>query len=122
MAIDVTIRSTTSLMRGGYNSVGAAANQKAIVVGDIDITTYTANGEPINATDLGLITIDAFHVSVIDVDGSLPTATNIHNWGYDYAGGLLLLFDGAGGVTDAGTSGQVRFVAVGDTALAPELS
>jgi hypothetical protein len=122
MAIDVRVRSHTSLPRGGFNAVGAASNSKAIVTGDIDITSYTASGEPIVAADLELINIDALHVSVLDVDGALPTATNIHNWGYDYAGGLLLLFDGAGGVTDAGTSGQVRFVALGDSALGPELA
>ena len=122
MAIDVTVRSHTVLTQGGYVATGIASANKSVVVGDIDITTYTSNGEPLIARDLGLLTIDGLFISVVDVDGSLPTATNIHNAGYEHGEELLLLFDGSGGVTDAGSNAQVRFVAIGDSARAPELA
>ena len=121
MAIDVRIRSITALAGGGKTIGGTASNRKGIVVGDIDITAYTSAGELINPPDLGLSTIDGFHVSVVDVDGTVASATQILGWGYDRALSLLLLVDGAGGVTDPNTSGQVRFVATGDLAGAPEL-
>lgn len=121
MAIDVRIRSITSLAGGGKTIGGNASNRKAIVVGDIDITTYTSGGELINPPDLGLATIDGFHVSVVDVDGTVPSATQICGWGYDRALSLLLLVDGAGGVTDADSDAQVRFVATGNIAAAPDL-
>ena len=121
MAIDVRIRSITSLAGGGKTIGGTAVAKKGIVVGDIDITSYTASGELVSATDLGLTQIDGLHISIVDVDGTVPAAGQICGWGYDRATDLLLLVDGAGGVTDAGTSGQVRFVATGDLATSPEL-
>ena len=122
MAIDVTIRSHTVLQQGGYGATGAASNSKSVVVGNIDITSYTGSGEPLTAKDLGLLTIDGFFLSVVDVDGSVPTATNIHNGGYEHAEELLILFDGSGGVTDPDTDAEVRFVAFGDSARAPALA
>ncbi len=122
MAIDVTIRSHTSLHQGGYTATGAASNSKSVVVGNIDITAYTASGEPLTAKDLGLLTIDGIYVTVLDVDGNVPTATNIHNLGYDHTSELLLLFDGNAGTTDATSNAEVRFVAFGDSARAPALA
>ena len=122
MAIDVKIRSHTSLLQGGYGATGAASNSKSVVVGNIDITSYTTNGEPLTAKDLGLLTIDGLFVSVIDVDDTLPTATNIHNVGYEHGEELLILFDGSAGTADVTTSAEVRFVAFGDSARAPALA
>ena len=122
MAIDVRIRSHTSLFKGGYDATGTASNSKSVVVGDIDITTYTTNGELITAKDLGLITIDGLYVTVLDVDGNVPTATNVHNLGYDHAAELLILFDDTAGTTDPTGNAQVRFVAFGDSARAPALA
>lgn len=122
MAIDVRIRSITALTSGGKDIGGNASNDKAMVVGDIDITTYTASGELVSAAALGLRTIDTLHISVVDVDGTVASATQILGWGYDRATDLLLLLDGNGGVTDAGSNAQVRFVATGNTAAAPNLT
>ena len=121
MAIDVRIRSITTLAGSGKTIGGTAANRKGLVVGDIDITTYTAGGEPIKPADLGLTQIDGLHVSVVDVDGTVPAAGQICGWSYTRDADLLLLVDGAGGVTDAGSDGQVRFVATGDLAGTPDL-
>ncbi len=122
MAIDVTIRSHTALLGGGYGATGAASNRKTVVVGDINITTYTASGEPVFPKDLGLTAIDGLFLTVLDVDGNVPTATNIHSVGYAHVTGLILLYDGSAGTTDATTDAQVRFVAFGDSARAPNLA
>ena len=121
MAIDVRIRSITALAGGGKTVGGTASNNKVMVVGDIDITTYTSGGEPVSPQALGLTEIDGLHVSIVDVDGSVPSATQICGWGFDRGTDLLLLVDGSGGVTDAGSNAQVRFVAFGETAGAPNL-
>ena len=122
MAIDVTIRSHTALLQGGFGAAGTASSSKSIVVGNIDITTYTGSGEPLVAKDLGLLTIDGLYVTVLDVDGNVPTATNIHMWGYDHGEELLLLYDGSAGTVDATSNAEVKFVAFGDSARAPELT
>jgi hypothetical protein len=120
MAFDVTTRSITSLTGGGKTIGGVASNNKAVVVGDIDITSYTAAGEVISAQDLGLTTLDVLLVSVVDVDGSAPAATQICEANYDRTTDKLLLSDGTVNA-DPNTSGQVRFVAFGETASAPDL-
>ncbi len=121
MAIDVRIRSITALPGGGKTITGTAVAQKVIVVGDIDITTYTTNGEPVRAADLGLCNIDGLFVSVMDVDGTVPAASQICEANYVRGTELLILSDGTVNA-DPDASGQVRFVAVGDSALAPELT
>jgi hypothetical protein len=121
MAIDVRIRSITSLAGGGKTFGGTAVAKKGIVVGDIDITTYTSSGELIKPADLGLTQIDGLHISIMDVDGTVPAAAQICGWGYDRATDKLLLVDGAGGVTDCDSNAQVRFVATGDLATTPDM-
>lgn len=120
MAIDVRIRSITSLPSGGKTIGGVAAPQKAMVVGDIDVTSYTANGEPVSPADLGLTTVDGLFITVVDVDGTGPGATQICEGNYVRTTNLLVLSDGTVNA-DPNTSAQVRFVAVGDTALGPAL-
>lgn len=120
MAMDVTIRSITSLAGGGKTIGGNASNNKVIVVGDINITAYTTAGELVNPPDLGLTTIDGLFVSPVDVDDVLPTTNQLVNWDYDRALSLLILSDGTVWA-DPNTSGQVRFVAFGEAASAPEL-
>jgi hypothetical protein len=129
MAFDLTTRIRGNLdgwsAGGGHKSSGAAANQKTVIVGDINITTYTAGGEPVTAADLGLETLDCILLEVVTVDGSLPTATNIHKVNYDYTAEQILAWDGAAFATVPDGSPdtvRVRFAAFGDSAAAPELT
>lgn len=107
---------------GGHSLTGAAKNDKVAVWGDIHITSYTAGGEPVTAADFGLSTTDAVFLSVRDVDDSLPTATNIHVATYDYGAEQVLAWDGSAGTTVPGASAQLKFLAIGDSADAPELT
>ena len=122
MAIDVRTLSRTPLHETGRTLAGAVSNTKTMITGDIDITTYTASGEPLVATDLGLTNIDALFVEVLDVDGTVGSAAQIFNANYDRTNELFLLWDGNGGVTVAGSNAQMRFIAFGDSAAVPELT
>lgn len=123
MAMDVRVQGRVGLgPLGGFTTIGAAKNHKVLVWGDLDITSYTAEGEPVTATDFSLSTIDAVFLSVRDVDDSLPTATNIHLATYDYSAEQVLAWDGASSATVPGTSAQLKFLVIGDDANVPELT
>ncbi len=122
MAIDVRVLGRSRVLQGGVTTAGVAKNDKELVWGDMDITVYTAAGEPVVAQDFGMTTIDAIFISVLDVDGSAPTTTSVHLANYDYTAELLLLWDSDNPVAVAGTSGQVKFLVFGDSASAPELT
>ena len=122
MAIDVRIRSRTPLSVSGYNSAGGVVNTKTMVQGDLDITTYTTSGEPLVARDFGLTVIDALFVDILDVDGTVIATNQIPIANYDRTNELLLIWDGNGGVTVAGSNAQLRFLVFGDSAAAPDLT
>ena len=122
MAIDVRVRSRTPLMVSGHDVNGAVVNNKTMVQGDLDITTYTTSGEPIVPRDFGLTVIDALFIDILDVDGGVSSTSSILIGNYDRTNELLLLWDGNGGVTVAGSNAQVRFLAFGDSAAAPDLT
>ena len=128
MAFDVTTRYRGTLAgttaAGGHTSTGASSNSKTVVVGDINITTYTAGGEPVLPADLGLESLDCILLEVVSVDvaaGVGATATNIHKVNYEYGANLVICWDGAAFATVPATSARVRFAAFGDVAT-PELT
>jgi hypothetical protein len=126
MAIDVTTRYRGTLAgqgsaAGGHTSTGSSANNKVVAIGDINITTYTAGGEPVTAADFGLESIDCILLEVVTVDTAEPATAVIHVVNYDYVAGQVLCWDGAAGTTVAGSTARVRFAAFGDVAV-PELT
>ncbi len=122
MAIDVRVRSRTSLLGSGHTVTGATVNTKTMVQGDLDITTYTTAGEPLVPRDFGLTVIDAIFIDVLDVDGGVIATTSVIIGDYDRTNELLLLWDGNAGVTVAGSNAQLRFLVFGDSAAAPDLT
>lgn len=122
MAIDVRTLSHTPLALTGRTAAGAVSNNKAMVTGDIDITTYTASGEPLLAVDLGLTVIDALFFEVLDSDGTVASVSQIFNITYDRTNELLLIWDSNDAATVTGSNAQVRFLAFGDSAAAPDLT
>ncbi len=123
MAFDVKTRIRGSLdgwgAAGGRTSSGGAASSKIVVVGEINITSYTGGGEPITAADLGLTNLDCILLEVVNVDSSLATATNNTKITYDYTAEQVLAWDGDFD-TVPGTSVLCRFAAFGDAPV-PEL-
>ncbi len=122
MAIDVRTLTRTPLALSGRTRAGAVSNTKTMVQGDIDITVYTSEGEPLVAADLGLTTIDFITFEILDVDGTVGSVSTRLVATYDYTAEQILLWDGNVGAVVAGNSGQVRFLAFGDSAAAPELT
>ena len=122
MAIDVRTLSHTPLALTGRTAGGAVSNTKTMVTGDIDITTYTASGEPLAAVDLGLTVIDALFFEVLDSDGTVASVSQIFNITYDRTNELLLIWDSNDAATVTGSNAQVRFLAFGDSAAAPDLT
>lgn len=122
MAIDVRTLSRTTLHETGRTASGAVSNTKTMVTGDLDITTYTASGEPIVAADFGLTVIDAIFFEVLDSDGTVTSVSQLINITYDRTNELLLIWDGNAGVTVTGSNAQARFLAFGDSSTAPELT
>lgn len=125
MAIDIVTRFKGVLPHGatgGVDSSGGAQNAKTVVVGRMDITSYTAGGEPVTASQLGLRNLDCILLNVEDVDGAVATTTNIHLATYDYTAEQVLAWDGADFAVIPGASAVVRFAAFGDSAEAPELT
>ena len=124
MAIDIVTRFRGVLpwgATGGRDSAGNPANNKTVVVGRMDITSYTTGGESVTAANLGLRNLDCILLNVEDVDGSVATTTNIHSATYDHTNQLVLAWDGAAFATIPGTSAVVRFAAFGD-GIEPELT
>ncbi len=125
MAIDIVTRFKGVLpwgATGGHDSAGGAQQNKTVVVGRMDITSYTGGGEPVTAANLGLKNLDCILLNVEDVDGSVATTTNIHVATYDYTAEQVLAWDGADFAVIPGTSAVVRFAAFGDSAEAPEFT
>ena len=122
MAIDVRVRSRTALLGSGHDVNGATVNNKTMVQGDLDITTYTTAGEPLVPRDFGLTVIDAIFIDVLDVDGTVIATNSIIIGAYDRTLQLLLLWDGNAGTAVAGSNAQLRFLVFGDSATAPDLT
>ncbi len=124
MAIDVRTLSHTPLTVGGFTLTGVVSNAKTMVTGDIDITgtSYTASGEPLTPKDLGLDTIDFITFDIVDVDGTVAAVNQHMRATYDFTAEQLLLWDGNVAASEADDGGQVRFIAFGDSAAAPELT
>ena len=122
MAIDVRTLSRTPLLECGHKLDGVVSNTKTMVTGDIDITTYTGGGEPVTAADIGLETIDFITFDILDVDGTVASVSQHMRAAYDYGAGQIVLHDGNVGAAESTANAQVRFIAFGDSAAAPELT
>ena len=128
MAKTVQIRSRSWLPDAGYNSSGDPKQGKQRVVANVAVTSYTANGEPFVAKDVGLTTIDNINVTVVSVnDAATGTSATTSLWGdYSYSAGLIRagIFTYSSGIVTLNTSTQAsvwRVEVIGDSAVAPEL-
>ena len=109
----------------GYTTAGAPVQGKTEVVGTISITGYTAGatGEPLAPKDMGLDTVDYVDFFVTAVDGAAMTEANGQRAQWDGSANVYV-WDalGEGGtIVEADTSAELRFHALGDTAMVNEL-
>jgi len=77
-----------------------------VTIAHVDVTSYTASGEPLTAAELGLRSVE---------DVIPKTAEKSYIWWYDYAGAKLRAFVSSTGVEVAGAvdAGEVRLIAIG---------
>ena len=104
---------------GGYDTTGNPKQGKVRVIGEFNITTYTAGGEPILRKFLGVETIDTIQFWV---KGILPTAnsTIIAAWDDTNQKVFIQDVDGVPNEHAAAAIGLVRYEVVGDSILPTE--
>lgn len=124
MAYNVTTTYKSPLLGGGRSQSGAAVHNKTVVAGVINVTSYTTGGEVVNPQDLGLETLDEifFNVRTLNDAATVPAAATIGLAAYNRT--LNKMIVNTTGTTEV-TSTQdavVGFLAIGDSAGAPELT
>ena len=127
MAIDIVTRfkgALPHLATGGRDSAGGTQQNKTVVIGRMNITSYTSGGEPVTAKDLGLKNLDCILLNVETIDGATVAvgANVIHVANYDYTNELVLAWDGTTFSTVVTSTAVIRFAAFGDSAEAPEFA
>ena len=104
----------------GYDASGNPKQGKVRVVGEFDITSYTAAGEPLKLRKLGLSVVDNITFEAVEI---LPTATVLTMHRYDRTNEKVFCYavDTAGASGDelipaatSGDLGRIGFVAYGD--------
>lgn len=113
MAKTVQILGRSYLPSSGFNTSGTPKQGKTHTWGVVTITSYTANGEPVSANDLGMTSLDFVTFSVDAVDGAQPAANAEVSAVYRYTDAKVVVFEAAADVVD--TSATLRFFAVGDS-------
>jgi hypothetical protein len=124
MAYNVTTTYRSPLLAGGKSSTGAAVQNKTLIFGVINVTSYTTGGETVNPQDFGLETIDQllFNVRTLNDAATVPAAATIGLAGFNRT--LNKMIVNTTGTTEV-TSGEdavVGFLAIGDSAGAPILT
>lgn len=124
MAYNVTTTYRSPYLAGGRNQAGAAVRNKTLVAGVVNVTAYTTGGETVNPQDLGLETMDEifFNVRTMNDAATVPAAATIGLAAYNRT--LNKMIVNTTGTTEI-TSGEdavVGFLAIGDSAGAPELT
>lgn len=121
-----TVRTTyrSPLLGGGRTQSGLAVNNKTLVAGVITVSSYTTGGETVNPQDLGLETMDEifFNTRTLNNAATVPAAATIGLGAYNRTLNKMIL--NTTGTTEV-TSTQaavVGFLAIGDSAGAPELT
>jgi len=125
MAYDVKTKFKSFLPGAGRDSSGNPKQGKTRVVGQIDVTSYAgAEGEPLNAVDVGLAVIDNFDFKVQDgIGGAAPGV--LREVAYARSTGHFYLLDvSEGSVASATTGGTetILFTVEGDSAEDVELT
>jgi len=124
MAYNVTTTYRSPFLMGGRKASGVAGNNKTMVAGVINITSYTTGGETVNPQDLGLETMDEIFFNVRNMNDALtvPAAATIGLAGYNRTLNKLIV-DTTGTTEVTSTEDAiVGFLAIGDSAGAPELT
>jgi len=124
MAHSVRINYNTPLPGGGKNASGLAVNGKRLVGGRINISSYTALGEVITPLEFGLDVLDQIFFNVESVNNAAtdfgqatPALAN-----YDRTAQRVVVVTDGSTANVTGQAAVVRFVALGDSNAAADLT
>lgn len=123
MAKTVRISYKTALPAGGKTASGVSVNNKTLVGGRINVTSYTAAGEPLSAADVGLETIDHIFFNVESVNNAVTefAAANPGWANYNRTNATMVVISDATTANVTGQAAVVRFLALGDSNAAADL-
>lgn len=124
MAYDIRVNFRTWIPGAGFNLSGVAVQGKQVAVGQIDVTSYTTGGETVNAQDLGLETVDAivFDVERVNNANTEPAASNLLTAQYIRTTSKVMIKLDENNEVSTTQDARLYFIAIGDSALAPELT
>lgn len=124
MAHSVRINYNTRLPAGGKDSAGVAKNNKRLVGGRINITSYTAGGEVITPLEFGLDVLDQIFFNVESVNNAVTefAAANPGWANYDRTAQRVVIISDATTANVTGQAAVVRFLAMGDSNATPDLT
>lgn len=129
MSLTVKVLGRSPLVGGGHTVTGAAVNQKEMVWGELT-GDYVTTGLPFTVTDVGLKgTFDSLHLSAVTILGNtgagvVEETTGINVFFNEADGKILMNTEvTAGDKTESTqTAYVINFLAIGDSARAPELT
>jgi hypothetical protein len=128
MAHNVKVQFRGTIPGVGFTQTGTAVNQKALVVGHVKTTDVQSGLESVAVEEFGLETIDFIKLNIRSASGGAPAksaTTSVHADWDDVNNRLVICDVAAAGDRAAITNDEdpiVEFLAVGDSALAPELT
>lgn len=114
MAKTVQILGRTYLPGPGWTTSGVPKQGKTMTWGHVNISSYTAGGEPLTPNDVGLTTVDFLQANVVSVAGT-EIGTVEASAVYQYTSQELVVFEAAANEVDT-EAAVCRFFAVGDSA------
>lgn len=123
MAHSVRINYNTPLPGGGKNASGLAVNNKRLVGGRINISSYTASGEVITPLEFGLDVLDQIFFNVESVNDAVTEfAAATPGWAnYDRTAQRVVVISDATTANATGEAAVIRFLAIGDSNASPDL-
>ena len=128
MAHNVRVSFRGTIPGVGFTEAGVAVNQKTLVVGQVNTTNVASGLESVGKEEFGLETINFIKLNIRSASGGSPAksaTTSVHADWDDVNERLVIADVAAAGDRTAITDNEdpvVEFLAVGDSALAPELT
>ena len=121
MAKTVQVLGRSYLPGQGFNLSGSPKQGKAMIWGQINVSSYPTGGESIVPNDLGLTTIDhaeffPFAAAALGVTPTAYTAGNAPGVNYRKSANLLEVFSDATTEQTSTNALSISFFAVGDSA------
>ena len=128
-SINFKIKGESPLAGAGFDASGSPVQGKKIVWGLLEVTAYAAAGMDMTLNQIGLSALDHLDMQVATIDDNADgtftwPASTVHydaQWAEATNKLFITLSEKAGTAVTAGGLVNVNFLAIGDSATAPEL-